>query len=521
MTKKHIFISSVQSEFAEERKRLVEYIRQDALFSRYFEPFLFEELPAQDVSAQSAYLEQAAKSEVYLLLVGEKYGYQDTEGVSPTEREYNTATSNHAYRIAFIKSVSKREDKEVAFKQKIDRDVIRNEFASYEELQSGVYASLVEYMTTHLILRQGPFDASVHPDARLEDLDKEKIRLFVDLAREKRRFPLQYSENNIPQILNSLHLMTENGKLKNAALLLFAKDVQKWFVSATIKCAHFYGTKMTKPIASLQIYGGSVFEQVDMAVSFVMARIDQRVGERIHSAAVDVTPELPAQAVTEAIVNAVVHRDYTNTGSVQVMLFKDRLEIWNPGRLPHGMTIEKLNNKHNSQPVNPVLANPVYLTGYIEQMGTGTTDIINMCESYGLRKPEFIQDDDFLTILWRPMKGDVGGEKVTKFGGEVSDLPQKVSDLPQKVLDLDEKVTELGEESSRVRLTAKQKKVLEFCDETPRTAREIIEMIGVKYHTKTLEQYINKLVYAELLHPTNAKPHDPNRKYITAHRDET
>lgn len=193
--------------------------------------------------------------------------------------------------------------------------------------------------------------------------------------------------------------MTDDGKLKNAALLLFAKDVQKWFVSATIKCAHFYGTKMQKPIASLQIYGGSVFEQVDMAVSFVMARIDQRVGERTHSAEVDVTPELPAQAVTEAIVNAVVHRDYTNTGSVQVMLFKDRLEIWNPGRLPHGMTIEKLNGRHNSQPVNPVLANPVYLTGYIEQMGTGTTDIIEQCEGYGLRKPEFIQEDDFLTIL--------------------------------------------------------------------------------------------------------------------------
>ena len=79
MMKKHIFISSVQSEFEEERKRLAEYIRQDALFSRYFEPFLFEELPAQDVSAQVAYLEQAAKSEVYILLVGENYGYQDAE----------------------------------------------------------------------------------------------------------------------------------------------------------------------------------------------------------------------------------------------------------------------------------------------------------------------------------------------------------------------------------------------------------------------------------------------------------
>lgn len=60
---------------------------------------------------------------------------------------------------------------------------------------------------------------------------------------------------------------------------------------------------------------------------------------------------------------------------------------------------------------------------------------------------------------------------------------------------------------------------MEFCNETPRTAREIIDMVGVKYHTKTLEQYVNKLVCAGVLRPTNAKSHDSNRKYITAHRE--
>ena len=70
---------------------------------------------------------------------------------------------------------------------------------------------------------------------------------------------------------------------------------------------------------------------------------------------------------------------------IQLMLFKDRLEVWNPGKLPQGMTIAKLTKGHNSNPVNPVLANPVYLTGYIEQMGTGTTDIIERCLEYGLR----------------------------------------------------------------------------------------------------------------------------------------
>ena len=424
MNRQKIFLSSVQSEFAMERKRIAEYIRQDALFSMYFEPFLFEELPAQDKSAKTAYLEQAADAEVYLLLLGKQYGFEDAEGISPTEREYDTAAAHHAHKIVFIKDVPERDAKEEAFKQKIDNSVIRNTFNSYEDLQSGVYASLIEYMTSHQILRNGPFDATIHPNASIDDLDKDKIRWFVGLAREKRQFPLQYSEENIRQILLSLHLMTDDNKLKNAALLLFAKDVQKWFASATIKCAYFYGTKIQKPIASQQIYGGSVFEMVDMAVGFVMSRIDQHVGERIRTAQVDVTPELPAQAVTEAIVNAVVHRDYTSNGSVQVMLFKDRLEVWNPGKLPPGMTIAKLNKEHTSNPVNPVLANPVYLTGYIEQMGTGTTDIIDRCLSFGLRKPEFYQDEDFRVVIWRRDEGRIqkrgkeGGKERGKEGGK-------------------------------------------------------------------------------------------------------
>ena len=111
-------------------------------------------------------------------------------------------------------------------------------------------------------------------------------------------------------------------------------------------------------------------------------------------------------------------------------------------------------------------------------MGTGTTDMIAACEQYGLRTPDFHQTDDFRTIIYRKEK--------------VSNLDEKVSNLDEKVSNLDEKVTNLDEKSNGVRLTAKQQKVLEFCDEMPHTAREIIAMIGVKYHTRTLEQYINK-----------------------------
>ena len=82
---------------------------------------------------------------------------------------------------------------------------------------------------------------------------------------------------------------------------------------------------------------------------------------------------------------------------------------------------------------------------------------------------------------------------------------------------LGEKVSKLDEKSVQAKLTAKQRKVLEFCNETPRTAIEILEMLGIKNHNKTRQQYTTKLVLMGLLRPTSTIPNDPNRKYITAH----
>ena len=161
---------------------------------------------------------------------------------------------------------------------------------------------------------------------------------------------------------------------------------------------------------------------------------------------------------------------------------------------------------HSSEPTNPVIAHPLFLTGYIEHLGTGTTDMIADCEAYGLRAPEFIQAEDFRTVIWRK-------EKVTE-------REEKVIEHGEKVTEQDAKSNRAEAKSNRVRLTAKQQKVLEFCDEMPRTAQEILEMIGVKYQTRTLQQYVTKLVLAGVLRPTTIHKNDSNRKYITAHDEE-
>ena len=498
-----VFISSVQREFERERRQLCDYIRTDALLGQFFVPFIFEDLPASEISAQKAYLTQAAECHIYLGIFGTQYGYEDEEGVSPTEREYDTATAHFAHRLTYtLRTETPRHPKEQAFISKVEQDVVRRGFSTYEELRTAVYNSLIDYLVKKEVIRRVPFDAAAHPTATYDDIDPERVRTFVEKAKEKRKFPLAVSDS-MEKVFSSIHVLTDDGRLTNSALLLFAKDPQRFFRTSEVRCAQFYGTKVEKPIRNYQVYTGTLFEMIDKAVGFVMSRIDARVGKRDQSADAPVEYELPESAVAEAIANAVAHRDYTSNGSVQVMLFRDRLEVWNPGRLPDGFTVQKLREMHSSEPTNPVIAHPLFLTGYIEHLGTGTTDMIADCAAYGLRTPEFIQAEDFRTVIWRK-------EKVTE-------QSQKVSEQDGKVSELGEKVSEQERKSDRVRLTAKQRKVLEFCDETPRTSQEILEMVGVKYHTKTLEQYINKLVMAGVLRPTTIHKNDSNRKYITAH----
>ena len=522
MAEIRIFISSVQREFAQERRLLCDYIRTDGLLKRFFVPFIFEDMPASEVSAQKAYLTQASECHIYLGIFGTQYGYEDEQGVSPTEREYDAATAHHAHRLTYtLRSETPRHPKEQAFISKIEQDVVRRSFASYEELRTAVYNSLVDYLVKKDIIHNVPFDAAAHPVATYDDIDSEKVRKFVQRAKEKRHFPLNY-EDGIEQIFSALHVLTDDGRLTNGALLLFAKDPQRFFRTSEVRCAQFYGTKVEKPIRNYQVYTGSLFEMIDLAVGFVMSRIDAYVGTRDQSADAPVRYELPETAVAEAIANAVAHRDYTSNASVQVMLFRDRLEVSNPGKLPDGFTIQKLHEIHHSEPTNPVIAHPLFMAGYIEHLGTGTTDIIADCEEAGLPAPEFIQADDFRTIIYRKVSDP--DEKVSNLDGKVSDYDEKVIERDEKVSKQDgksnqasQKSNQVLQKSNQVRLTAKQRKVLEFCDVVPRTAQEILEMLGVQNQNKTRQQYTTKLVEAGLLRPTTVHRNDSNRRYIATH----
>ena len=160
------------------------------------------------------------------------------------------------------------------------------------------------------------------------------------------------------------------------------------------------------------------------------------------------------------------------------------LEVWNPGRLPQGMTIDKLSGVHASRPVNPVLANPVYLTGYIEQMGTGTTDIIERCEKAGLRTPEFYQDEDFRTILWRPESADEQDSVRFSISSNSSDPTDGSQETPQKTL--------------QKTLQKTQQKIIELVKEDAYiTTQRMADLIGID--RSNIARAIKKLQHQGIL----------------------
>ena len=424
MTPIRIFISSVQREFASEREQLRDYLRGDPLMRRFFEVFLFEDFPASDRRPDEIYLDEVERCEIYVGLFGTEYGFEDVEGVSPTEHEFNRATELEKHRLIFVKGAAggERHPKMRALIRKAQAGLVRRRFATTAELVAGLYSALVQYLEAKELLRFGPFDAAHCSGATIDDLDVEGMYRFIRVARRSRQFPLP-EETPPADLLSHLNLLNA-GRLTNAAVMLFGRAPQRFLISSEIKCAHFHGTEVAKPIPSYQVYKGTVFELVDQAVDFVLSKIALSVGTRAESVQAPVAYEIPKEVVTEAIVNAVAHRDYTDNSSVQVMLFADRLEVMNSGRLPPPLTVEHLRVAHQSLPANPLIAESMYLLRYIEKMGTGTVDMIRRCAEAGLPEPEFEAGASFVTRIWRP------GAKGTGLGSRPETTQDKGAALP-------------------------------------------------------------------------------------------
>ena len=245
--------------------------------------------------------------------------------------------------------------------------------------------SASEVAELYLTSRGLTWDETVKTDTILSDIDPEKVRKFLSRAIAERQWQID-PQTPVQQALNQLNLM-RNGQLTVAALLLFSRRPQHFLVQGCLRCARFKGNSEVE-FLDMKLVEDDIVAQVEEAMAFVQRNI--RMAVKIEGQLERKEQwEYPLDAVREGITNALCHRDYADSGNVLVKIFDDRLEIWNPGSLPPGLTVDDLRNSHESKPRNKLIARAFFLIKYIEQFGTGTGRMINDCLEAGVPEPEF------------------------------------------------------------------------------------------------------------------------------------
>ncbi len=254
------------------------------------------------------------------------------------------------------------------------------------------------------------WDTEVCAKAVIDDIGPGKFKSFLKLSGLK--------FDTIQNSLEKLNLV-QDGKLLNAAVLCFARKPEKFFPNARLRCAVF-GTLDTTVTITMQDFYGDVFYLIKKAEEYILEHIN--IGMRLDGLfRVDV-PEIDREAFREAIINAFCHRDYREYDSVNIAIFKDRVEIRSPGLLYASLTVADIRHKMLSERRNERLAELLHRIHFIEKWGRGIKMILERepqtefeelgthfiatfkRNSYELTKPDVVGESSVKTPVKTPVK---------------------------------------------------------------------------------------------------------------------
>ncbi|MBN1353779.1 MAG: DUF4062 domain-containing protein [Candidatus Omnitrophica bacterium] len=475
-----LFVSANQKELKEERFAIKDVITGNATLRGFFDVFLFEDLPAKGKSAVTTYLKNVTNSDVYVCIVGNTYGDKGKDGLCPTEREFRhfLKTKSKTEIFAFIKGSSaddKRRDKDTQnFVKDIKASFIYKRFRNIDDLKTQVLNSLISFLDDKGEFAKGPFDKAVRKDLGYETIDEKAVRDFLQKRAEKMRvsIPKITVKNFLTNTLKIVKKDNDDLYPTNAALLFFGKDPTEHISHHEIRIARFKGTDRVETLDSQEIKG-HIYKMLDEVKSFV--RRNTRLANKIvEFKRVDI-PEYPFEAIREAVINAIAHRDYNRRGApIMVSIFDDRVEVRNPGGLLPGLNIKNLEGHHATR--NEAICSIFHETMDMERYGTGITKMKKYMKEHGLSVPKLSEEgDNFVVKFFGP-------------GNRILDLVPSIPEERQtdlKKLGLNERQVEA------LRLMVNERQTLEiadYCkkfDVTEKTARrDLKKMISIGYVEK-------------------------------------
>lgn len=319
---------------------------------------------------------------------------------------------------------------------------------------------------------------------RLEDLDREEILRTRATAIEQRRLSAGTSMD-VGDILDRLGLRIE-GQVTQAAQLLYGTKFLPNYPQALLKLGRFRGTKITGDILDNRQEYLHAFAMVREAIAWLDRTLP--LSARFPRGAINREDRLPvpAEALREIVLNAIIHRDVSHPSSyVAIAVFDDRIEVRSIGDFPTGVRAEQLSREHLSVRRNPLIAEAFHRTGAIEAWGRGTNRVIEACRAHGIPDPLFVDEAGAVTVTF------------------LAEVVAGTRDL-----------VPVGHQAGTMSaLSRDQVEVLELAD-VPRALAELMVPSGRTDRTKFRDQIIAPLLDAALLAMTVPdKPRSPKQRY--------
>ncbi|NEW78125.1 MAG: transcriptional regulator [Gelidibacter sp.] len=244
------------------------------------------------------------------------------------------------------------------------------------------------------------------PNVSVDDLKQETLDFFRKRAFKSQRIEEDILTDTNEHLIGNLQLQ-ENGFLKRAAILLFHANPENFVTGSYIKIGFFETDDDLKYQDEIH---GNLLEQIEKTMDLLFTKYSKAIISYEGINRVE-KYEYPKDAVREALLNAIAHKDYSGGVPIQISVYSDKIIFWNEGQLPENWTVKNLLEKHASRPYNPDIANALFRSGYIESWGRGTLKMIRECKQAGIPEPVFSYELSDISVAFRK---DIYNEKYLK-----------------------------------------------------------------------------------------------------------
>ncbi len=304
------------------------------------------------------------------------------------------------------------------------------------------------------------FESLPVPGATLDDLDPAKVERYAKVLEGT-------GETSIEDLLRRRGCLTRKGQPTYAGILLFGRDPTQFVSGCEITVVRYAGTEMGDEFLRQDIRD-TLPEQIRRAEAFLVSNM--RIGARLVGFEREERTEYPVDAVREAVVNAVAHRDYSITGDqIRVFMFADRIEVYSPGRLPGPITVDNILHERFSR--NEIIVQVLADLGFIERLGYGIDRMVRLMRDEDLPDPVFEET--------------ANGFRVTLYGHG------------SRLITLDEKIDR--RRWAHLRLNPRQEKALEYLAEHGRITNREYQALAPDVSPETIRRDLADLVERGLL----------------------